>query len=60
MPYRAREVEEYLRGKEASQVDAAYAGSLALPDARPMAENAYKVILARNLVKRAVGRLIGG
>ena len=60
VPYRAREVEEYLGGTEASQVDAAYAGSLALPDARPMAENAYKVILARNLVKRAVGRLIGG
>ena len=60
VPYRAREVEEYLRGKEAGHVDPAYAGSLALPDARPMADNAYKVILARNLVKRAVGRLVGG
>ena len=60
VPYRAREVEEYLRGKEAGQVDLAHAGSLALPDARPMADNAYKVILARNLVKRAVGRLLGG
>ena len=59
-PYRAREVEEYLCGKEADQMDPAHAGSLALPDARPMADNAYKVTLARNLVKRAIERLIGG
>ena len=60
VPYRAREVEDYLRGKEAAQVDPADAGILALPDARPMAGNAYKVILAQNLVKRAVGQLLAG
>ena len=58
VPYRAREVEEYLGGKEAGDVDPAYAGSLALPDVRPMADNAYKVVLAQNLVKRAVERLV--
>ena len=60
VPYRAREVEDYIRGKEAGDVDPAHAGSLALPDARPMADNAYKVNLARNLIKRAVEELIGG
>ena len=60
VPYRAREVEEYLRGKDAGLADPAHAGTLALPDARPMADNAYKVVLAKNLVKRAVGRLVGG
>ena len=58
VPYRAKAVEEYLRGKDAARVDPAHAGSLALPDARPMADNAYKVALAQNLVKRAVGRLL--
>ncbi len=35
-----------------------HAGSLAVPDARPMADNGYKVILAANLVKQAVLQLI--
>ena len=60
VPYRAREVEEYLRGMEAGRVDPAHAGSLALPGASPMADNAYKVTLAQNLVKRAVGQLLAG
>ena len=58
VPYRAREVEEYLLGNDASRVDPVHAGNLALPDASPMAGNAYKVILAQNLVKRAVERLL--
>ncbi len=58
MPYRASAVEEYLRGRPAAQVDAAYAGSLALPDARPMTDNGYKVVMAGNLVKQAVARLV--
>ena len=36
-----------------------HAGSLALPDARPMADNEYKVILANSLVKNAVTQLLG-
>ena len=58
VPYRAGAVEEYLHGKAAAEVDAAYAGSLALPDARPMTNNGYKVTMATNLVKQAVDRLI--
>jgi xanthine dehydrogenase YagS FAD-binding subunit len=59
VPYRARQVEEYLRGKAITAVDPVLAGTLALPDARPMADNGYKVVLAANLVKRAVSQLIG-
>ena len=58
-PYRAQPVEDYLRGKPIAEVDPAVAGSIALPDARPMTDNSYKVVLAANLVKRAVTRLLG-
>jgi xanthine dehydrogenase YagS FAD-binding subunit len=58
VPYRARQVEQYLQGKDIGEVDAAFAGSLALPEARPMADNRYKVILAANLVKQAVAELL--
>ena len=57
-PYRAKQVEDYLRGKPIAEVDPAVAGSLALPDARPMADNRYKVVLAANLVNRAVRQLL--
>ena len=60
VPHRAREVEEYLRGKWSSEINPAHAGSLALPNATPMTDNGYKLVLARNLVKRAVGRMLGG
>ncbi len=60
VPYRARQVEEYLRDKLVVDVDPAHAGSLALPNPRPMAENGYKVPLAANLVQRAVGQVLGG
>ena len=58
VPYRARMVEDYLRGRAPAEVDPAHAGSLAVPDARPMADNGYKVILAANLVKQAVQQLL--
>ncbi len=60
VPYRAREVEEYLTGRAAADVDPAYAGSLSIPDARPMTDNGYKVVMANNLVKQAVATLLGG
>lgn len=59
-PYRAAQVETYLQGQPAAAVDAAQAGALALPDARPMTNNAYKVTMAVNLVKQAVARLVSG
>jgi len=57
-PYRARLVEDYLQGKTLAEVDPVHAGSLAVPDARPMADNGYKVILAANLVKQAILQLL--
>ena len=58
VPYRARLVEGYLQGKTPEEVDPVYAGSLAVPDAHPMADNGYKVSLAANLVKQAVLQLL--
>ena len=60
VPYRALRAEEYIRDKDVSQIDPAFAGSVALQGATPMADNAYKVVLASSLVKRAVTRLLGG
>ena len=59
VPYRATQVEEYLVGRAVADVDAAYAGALSIPDARPMTDNGYKVVMANNLVKQGVARLVG-
>ena len=52
------EVEGYLQGRAVSTVDAAFAAGLTLPSAKPMAGNAYKITLARNLIKRATEQLL--
>ena len=58
VPYRTSEVEDYLTGQSASHIDPSHAGSLTLPDARPLTQNAYKLPMARNLVHRAVTQLL--
>ena len=60
VPYRAAEVEEYLVGRPVDEVDAAHAGTLSIPDARPMTDNGYKVVMANNLVKQGIARLLAG
>lgn len=60
VPYRARGAEEYLNGRPLAGADPALAGRLALDGAAPMKDNGYKVVLAANLVKRAVARLLEG
>ena len=60
VPYRATQVEEYLVGRAIDSVDAAHAGTLSIPDARPMTDNGYKVVMANNMVKQGVGRLVEG
>ena len=60
VPYRAMQVEEYLIGRDVGSVDAAHAGTLSIPDARPMTDNGYKVVMANNMVKQGVGRLLAG
>ena len=57
-PYRSRQVEDYLTGVNAQEVDLVAAGGMAVPDARPMADNRYKVALASNMVKRAIAQLL--
>lgn len=58
VPYRAGAVEAYLAGRAVSEVDAAHAGTLSIPDARPMTNNGYKVVMANNLVKQGIARLL--
>ena len=58
-PYRAVEVEKYLASRTTPAIDAAQAGSLALPNPTPLPENGYKIPMARNMVQRAVAQLIG-
>ncbi|MDO0824711.1 FAD binding domain-containing protein [Desulfosporosinus nitroreducens] len=53
-PIRAIEAEEYLRGKELSEEVIAEGARLALVGAKPLSKNAYKVEIAKTLVKRAV------
>lgn len=60
VPFRATLVEEYLAGHSVDEVDAAYAGTLSIPDARPMTDNGYKVVMANNLVKQGIARLLAG
>ncbi len=53
-PVRALKAEEFLRGKELSEEIVAEAASLALAGAKPLSKNAYKVEIAKTLVKRVV------
>jgi len=53
-PWRETRVEEVLVGQILSEQLAARAADAALLDAKPLAHNAYKVRLARVLVKRAI------
>jgi len=54
LPVRAFKAEEFLRGKELSEENAAEAAGLALAGAKPLSKNAYKVEIAKTLVKRSV------
>jgi xanthine dehydrogenase YagS FAD-binding subunit len=54
IPWRLREVEKLLAGQRITVTLADKAGELAVAGARPLAHNAYKVPLTRNLVRRTV------
>ena len=54
IPWRSREAEEALKGKEVSEEVAAGAGAAAVRKAQPLSGNGYKVQLARTAVKRAI------
>jgi xanthine dehydrogenase YagS FAD-binding subunit len=54
-PLRLKAVEDAVRGKPANAETGEMAGKLAVLGAVPLAFNAYKIPLMRNLVKRAIG-----
>ena len=54
IPWRAREAEQVLAGATLDRARAASAADAALKDARPLAHNAYKIAIARALVRRTV------
>ncbi|PKN62125.1 MAG: hypothetical protein CVU57_26075 [Deltaproteobacteria bacterium HGW-Deltaproteobacteria-15] len=53
-PLRAEKAEETLKGKPITPESAAEAAEQALADAKPLSMNAYKVEIAKTLVKRAI------
>jgi xanthine dehydrogenase YagS FAD-binding subunit len=57
-PYRAAEAENVLRGQEITESLAREAAERAMLTARPMTENAYKIDIAKNLIKKAVMSLV--
>jgi xanthine dehydrogenase YagS FAD-binding subunit len=58
-PWREHAVEDALRGKAVSKATFAAAAGLALRDAAPRPDNAFKVGLGRRVIERALA-LAGG
>jgi xanthine dehydrogenase YagS FAD-binding subunit len=54
IPWRVPEAEKALAGATLDSTTAARAAELALKDAKPLADNAYKVAIAKTLVRRAI------
>lgn len=53
-PLRAFKAEEFLKGKKLDPEAAAEAAELALEGAKPLSKNAYKLEIAKTLLKRAI------
>jgi len=53
-PVRAETAEEFLSGRVLDEETASQAAELALSGARPLSRNAYKVVIAKTLIKRAI------
>ncbi|MCX5811899.1 MAG: FAD binding domain-containing protein [Proteobacteria bacterium] len=53
-PVRAKKAEEFINGQMINEVTAAHAAGEALAAARPLSKNAYKIEIAKTLVKRAI------
>lgn len=58
VPVRAVEAERYLIGKQLTEEVAEKAAEIALAGAEPLKQNAYKIQIAKTLVKRSLLRLI--
>jgi xanthine dehydrogenase YagS FAD-binding subunit len=59
-PWRAREAEALLEGAQATAQTFAKAADLALAEARPSGDNAFKIELARRIVTRALSLALEG
>jgi xanthine dehydrogenase YagS FAD-binding subunit len=59
VPWQVDEANALLEGRELTDDLAAQAADLMLRDAEPLAHNAYKVPLARALIRRALASLLG-
>lgn len=57
VPVRAKDAEEFLKGKAISEEVAKEAAEIALRGADPLPQNGYKIQIAKTLVKRSVLRL---
>ena len=57
IPWRLPEVEKLLAGQRVTPALAQKAGEVAVAGARPLSQNAYKVPLTKNLVKRTIAEL---
>lgn len=53
-PVRALRAEEFLKGQNLSEEIVAEAAELALAEAKPLSKNAYKLEIAKTLLKRVV------
>jgi len=53
-PVRAKKAEAFIKGQPINKETAAYAAEEALAGARPLGRNAYKIEIAKTLVKRAL------
>ncbi len=58
-PWRAREAEQVLVGQEPSDELFMAAGEIALRDASPLPQNAFKVSLCQRAIQRALNRVCG-
>jgi xanthine dehydrogenase YagS FAD-binding subunit len=59
IPWRARSAESHLRGRALSEDVAKEVATRALEGARPLSKNAYKVPLAKAVIRRALQKLEG-
>jgi xanthine dehydrogenase YagS FAD-binding subunit len=59
VPWRSREAEAELEGKELNESTILKASKAAVAKAEPMTHNSYKVLLTQNLIRRALTGLMG-
>ena len=60
VPWRAHQAETALRGKPATEASFLAAADAELAAARPLAQNAFKLELARRTIAAVLGELVGG